>query len=54
MTDRTVRQAAARYSKGDSLKTVAADFAVDARTLACEFQRAGVPVRRRRGWPRTS
>lgn len=51
MTDRSVRQAARRYSSGDSLKAVASRFNVDARTLAREFRRAGVPIRPRRGWP---
>lgn len=51
-TDRTVREAAQRYEAGESLKVVAARFDVDARTLAREFNRAGIPIRARRGWPR--
>ena len=51
MTDRSVRQAATRYESGESLMVVAARFGVDARTLAREFKRAGVPIRPRRGWP---
>jgi len=50
MTDRSVRQAAKRYEAGESLKVAAARFGVDAKTLAREFRRAGVPIRRRRGW----
>jgi len=50
MTDRSVRQAARRYEVGESLKVVAAQFGVDARTLAREFDRASVPTRPRRGW----
>jgi hypothetical protein len=50
MTDRTVGQAAKRYASGRSLKVVAAQFDVDARTLARGFRRAGVPIRPRRGW----
>jgi len=49
MTDRTVRQAATRYRRGESLKVVATKFGVDARTLAREFKRAGVQIRPRRG-----
>ncbi len=51
MTGRIVQRAATRYRKGESLKVVAAQFDVDARTLAREFGRAGVPIRPRRGWP---
>jgi len=51
MTDRSVRQAAKRYESGESLKIVAARFAVDARTLAREFRRAGIPIRPRRVRP---
>jgi hypothetical protein len=51
MTDRSVERAATRYRAGESLKAVAAHFDVDARTLAREFRRAGVPIRLRRGWP---
>ena len=54
MTDRTVRQAAIRYRRGESLKVVATKFGVDARTLAREFRRAGVQIRQRRGWPAPS
>lgn len=50
MTDRSVRQAARRYESGDALNAVASRFDIDARTLAREFRRAGVPIRRRRGW----
>ena len=50
MTDRSVRQAAERYASGESLKAVAAPFDVDAKTLAREFRRSGVTIRRRRGW----
>jgi AraC-like DNA-binding protein len=50
MTDRTVRQAATWYQTGESLKTVAARFGVDPRTLAREFKKAGIQVRPRRGW----
>jgi hypothetical protein len=50
MTDRTVRQAATRYRRGESLKVVAANFGVVARILAREFSRAGVQIRSRRGW----
>jgi AraC-like DNA-binding protein len=50
MTDRSVRQAARHYKSGESLKVVAARFGVDAKTLAREFNRADVPIRRRRGW----
>ena len=41
MTDLTVHRAATRYESGESLKTVAATFGVDARTLARELKRAG-------------
>ena len=51
MTDRSVREAAKRYGSGESLKVVAVQFDVDAKTLAREFRRAGVPIRPRRGWP---
>jgi len=51
MTDRIVQRAATRYRRGASLKVIAAQFDVDARTLAREFRRAGVPIRPRRGWP---
>jgi len=51
MTDRSVRVAAKRYGTGESLKVVAVQFDVDARTLAREFRRAGVGIRPRRGWP---
>lgn len=50
MTDGSVRDAAKRYEAGGSLKVVAAQYGVDARTLAREFRRAGVPIRPRRGW----
>jgi len=52
MTDQAVLQAASHYRLGDSIKSVADAFGVDARTLAREFRAAGVPVRPRRGWPR--
>jgi len=45
MTERTARQAVARYRKGESLKVVAGRFGVDPSTLAREFRRAGVPIR---------
>jgi hypothetical protein len=51
MTDRSVRQTAKLYGSGEPLKVAAARFDVDARTLAREFRRAGVPIRPRRGWP---
>jgi len=51
MTDGTVRQAATRYCRGESLMVVAARHGVDARTLAREFRRTGVQIRPRRGWP---
>ena len=54
MTDRIVQRAATRYRHGESLKVVAAQFDVDATTLAREFRRAGVPIRPRRGWPRST
>ena len=50
MTESSVREATRRYESGDSLKAVAFQFDIDARTLAREFRRAGVPVRPRRGW----
>lgn len=50
MTGQSVRQATRRYESGDSLKAVASQFDIDARTLAREFRRAGVPIRPRRGW----
>lgn len=50
MTGPSVRQAAERYASGESLKVVAAQFDVDAKTLAREFKRAGLLVRPRRGW----
>lgn len=53
MTDRSVREAALRHEEGGSLKTVAIRFEVDAKTLAREFERAGVRTQRRRGWPRS-
>jgi len=49
MTDRSVRQAARRYEAGESLKGVAARFDVDARTLAREFEGAGIKIRPRHG-----
>jgi transposase-like protein len=51
MTDSIVQRAATSYRKGESLRMVAAQFDVDARTLAREFRRAGLPIRPRRGWP---
>ncbi len=51
MTDSSVSQAAKIYGSGEPLQVVAAQFDVDAKTLAREFRRAGVPIRRRRGWP---
>ena len=51
MTDLSVHRAATRYESGESLKVVAAQFGVDARTLAREFKRAGIKTRPRRGWP---
>jgi AraC-like DNA-binding protein len=50
MTDRSVRQAAELYRAGASLEVVATRFGVHARTLAREFERAGVQTRPRRGW----
>lgn len=50
MTNRSVRQAGERYASGESLRVVATQSEVDASTLAREFRRAGVPIRRRRGW----
>jgi len=50
MTDRSVRQAAKRYETRESLKVVAARFGVDAKTLAREFKRGGIAIRRRNGW----
>jgi len=54
MNDRTVRQAATPYRRGESLKVVATNFGVDARTLARGFSRAGAQTRPRRGWPSPS
>ena len=51
MTDRSVRHAAKHYEAGESLKVVAVRFDIDAKTLAREFRRSGVPIRPRRGWP---
>ena len=51
MTDGSVLEAAKHYAEGESLKVVAVRLDVDPRTLAREFQRAGVPIRLRRGWP---
>ena len=51
MTDRSVREAAKHYEAGESLTAVGVRFDVDAKTLAREFRRAGVPIRARRGWP---
>jgi AraC-like DNA-binding protein len=50
MTDSLVADAALIYRGGHSLKTVAAEFNVDTRTLSREFRKAGVPIRPRRGW----
>jgi hypothetical protein len=50
MNNRSVLEAARHYGAGESLKVVAARFDVDARTLARELLRIGVPIRRRRGW----
>jgi transposase len=50
MNDRTLRQAAASYRKGESLKVVAGRFGVDASTLAREPKRGGVQIRLGRGW----
>jgi len=52
MTDRSVRQAGKRYATGKSLKVVAHQFGIDAKTLAREFRQAGVSIRPRQGWPR--
>jgi len=54
MTVRAVKLAAAGWLGGQSLQGVAADFDVDASTLAREFGRPGIPVRPRRGWPPSS
>ena len=50
LTDTKVAEAAVSYLDGHSLAAVAREFGVDARTLAREFRRAGVAIRRRRGW----
>ena len=50
MTDRSVHQAARRYATGEPLKVVALKVGVDVRTLAREFDRAGIATRPRRGW----
>ena len=42
--------AADLYATGMSLADVAGQFGIDGQTVANRFQRAGVPVRARRGW----
>ena len=54
LTDDDVRKAAALYEAGNSLVTVGEHFDVNARTVRSAFDRAGVAVRPRRGWPTTS
>ena len=51
LSDEQVRQAAALYAAGNSLLTVGARFTVNARTVRNAFDRAGIAVRPRRGWP---
>jgi transposase len=48
--DGTLRKAAELYVTGLSLAEVASRYEIDAQTVANRFRRAGVPVRRQRGW----
>lgn len=50
LTDEQVQQAARYYRAGNSLVTTGMHFGVDGTTIAREFRKAGVGVRRRRGW----
>ncbi len=49
--DETLVAAAHLYTSGASLSRVGERFGVHASTIANRFQRAGVPIRPRRGWP---
>jgi hypothetical protein len=51
LTDEQVQDAATQYASGLFLKTVAKAFDVNETTVTTEFRKAGVPIRRRRGWP---
>lgn len=48
--DTTLAEAAESYATGSSLADVARRYGIDPQTVANRFQRAGVPVRPRRGW----
>ena len=50
LTDADVERAAKCYVAGDSLRTVAFRFGVDASTISRELRKAGVELRKRRGW----
>ena len=50
LTNDDVVRAAALYSGGRSLKATGLHFGVDAETIRREFNKAGVPIRSRRGW----
>ena len=54
LTDAEVETAACIYTDGNSLKTTATYFAVDAETLRREFKTAGVAIRPRNGWHSSS
>ena len=49
-TNNDVDEAARRYRAGESLATVGNALNVDAATVRRELQRAGITIRRRRGW----
>jgi len=49
--EETIRRAAKLYGTGLSLADVAAEYGIDAQTVANRFRRAGIPVRPRRRWP---
>ena len=51
LTDPEVETAASLYRDGNSLKTTASYFAIDAETLRREFKKAGVAIRARKGEP---
>jgi uncharacterized protein (DUF433 family) len=50
MNDEQVTQAAELYAANARLATVAKHFDVNAATIRSEFNQAGLPTRRRRGW----
>ena len=50
LTDADVQVAAHYYRTGESLETVGKRFGVNTSTIKREFRKAGVEIRKRRGW----